>query len=220
MFDTYQMMTKYASKQYAKENMNNLAFRFRNTTDKIEKNKIYATLFVNLFPMMLKLQRTHLDIPNEEKVEICMEKLLTALKSFDHTKVKFSTYYHQCLSNQLLSQDTKQRCTKRKVWRRVISDELKTDNAFKKIKSPISKDLKLIEKLKDSDLLTTTEKEYCACILAGYSTQKELQEKLKLAERMKNITVDNPIYNSVNSRLVNEVKNSLKQKLKECLIEL
>ena len=58
MYSTYQMMSNATNKQYLDKTLEELVEDYKkpNVTMSV-KNKIFAAMFVKLFPMMLKIQQ-------------------------------------------------------------------------------------------------------------------------------------------------------------------
>lgn len=219
MFVTYQVMScRKSTELEEKFTIDELARMFDDeNTSSFEKNKIYATIYCQLFPMMIKLQRSHSLLSNEEKAEICMYMLLCALKTYKkQKKIKFSTYFYQCLGNHFLTYTNKQKSNKRKIWFNLATDATALTDALNKLDKTITnREMKLLRIIKEHDSLDIYEKEYCACLLAGYTKSKEIADKLKLATRMQNISMDNPLYEKTNSKLIYKLKNSIKNKLRD-----
>lgn len=217
MFDTYKMMSKNTEKSWDNIDLSDLVFKFKSEQNPYVKSRVYASVFCRLFPLMFKLARTYTNLTLEDKAEICSQTLLDSLiKYAEGKKIKFLTYFHTSLKNKLITATTNQQLLKRKVQLYTVANSEKVLYILDSIDGSSNADLerKFILEVIDSDKLSTLEKEYCVCALAGYKNS-EIGRKLDLAFRVNNIGMDNPIHDKENKRLASKVRRKLRVKLKD-----
>lgn len=215
MFMAYKSMISKCIPTFDINDTNSLVLEFQECTHNKRKNEIYATLFCNHFPMMVKISNKYHNFSNEEKVENCMCVLLYALNTYKKDcKTKFTTYFYQGLDNSYKTLISRSQTNKRKVWGLIDRQEGCFDRALDKLsKRPIPKnDLDAIKRIQENDQLDAIEKDYCTCVLSGFTRSRDIADLLHLAKRVNNMEVTNPLYEKTNINLVNKVRSGLKNR--------
>ena len=69
MFATYDMMKRCTNDTYLNKELNELVVEYRNTTEARERNRLIATIFCKVYPMILKIQKTFYMLTPEQKME-------------------------------------------------------------------------------------------------------------------------------------------------------
>ena len=188
MFSTYKIMSAHPCKELQDKTLEDLCLEYNQTTNMKLKNNIYRTMYCKLFPMMLNVQKNYPTLTNEQKVEVTMFILISTLrcyKGIEKERTKFSTYYCTNLKNGMVTVINSMKCHKRCVWMNMI-DNAETVSyvlSTQKDKEKETTNNYFLDNLKSAKYLSTLEKEYCGCVLAGYTKLDELSELLDLNNR-------------------------------------
>ena len=57
MFETFKLMSACTNKEYLSKDIDTLAIAYQKTQSARERNRLIATIFCKLYPMMLKISR-------------------------------------------------------------------------------------------------------------------------------------------------------------------
>lgn len=174
MFETYKLMQKVNTTLLKEKTLEEVVFLFQTTADGRVKNKCFAYIFCELFPMLLKIHKKYVNFNHEEKTEVvitCLERSIQRYKI--NTKTKFSTFLYGNIVNGFISYYERLNRNKNKVW---LNIQRTTDNT-----NPLSKvkyvDNNLRYNMFVNDLKTIMEPEelsLCKLLMAGYKNKKDL----------------------------------------------
>lgn len=199
MFTTYKLMRNCTNDSYLKKSLEDLVEDYKKTDNPMKRSKIVAAMFCNVFPMILKIQEKYYSLTNDQKVDHAIFHLIRSIRYYDNkkNKVKFSSFYYTHLTNQMKTLLTTENSLKKAAFQNIVrnNDEvltLYTQNAPDK--SLENDDRYYLSNLENNPYFSSEEKEYCSCILAGYTKTKEIAEKLNLEDRYNlNKGVTNPL---------------------------
>lgn len=174
MFETYKLMQKVNTTLLKEKTLEEVVFLFQTTADGRVKNKCFAYIFCELFPMLLKIHKKYNNFSHEQKTEEiigCLER--SANKYKPQTKAKFSTFVYGNTIRHLINVYAASNRNKNKVW---LNIQHTTDNI-----NPLSKvkyvDNNLRYNMFVNDLKTIMEPEelsLCKLLMAGYKNKKDL----------------------------------------------
>lgn len=216
MYSTYRLMCRGTNSIYLNKTLEELVDDFRNSkSNEISKrNKIVAAMFIKVFPMILKIQSKYYNLTNEQKVDHALFHLVRSIKYYNKSSSKFSSFFYTHLSNQMKSLLSSQNSLKNAVFQNLVADNEETLNRYIDTESDnnnIVTENYFLQDMYNSSQLSTEEKEYCACILAGYTTPK------LIANKMYNTPlVQSPINISKikkDLKKIKSIKDSIKQKM-------
>ena len=231
MQETYRMMRACTNEQLLARNLDDLVHEYKQTNDARQKNKLISTIFIKVYPMILKLQKKYYSLTAEQKMEHALFHLVKSLNNFTENKVKFSTFLHLHLSNQFSTLLTTEWTDKRAVFQNIVTDNdlaLQTycDNTIDDGYEQQEK--QFIQEIKDSSYLSSEEKTFCTSVLSGFSKANEIGGLLNLAKRLKlkSKCVANPLIamnkdakekaeDAAVKKYVTKIKEQLKQKRKK-----
>lgn len=188
LFITYNLMRACTTKECLDRDIDDLAKEYKLTENARERNKLIAAIYCQLYPMMIKISKKYFSITPEQKLECALTNLVKGLTKWDSKKTKFSTFYHLDFANQMKSLYTAENSLKRAVFQNIIDCNEEALNIYSETetdKSYEDNEKELLHDIKNSSFLSSEEKEYCGCVLAGITTTKEIADKLKLEERCK-----------------------------------
>ena len=228
MFETFKLMSACTNKEYLSKDIDTLAIAYQKTQSARERNRLIATIFCKLYPMMLKISRKYFSLTNEQKTEHALYHLVKALERFDNKKMKFSSFFHTHFSNQMKSLLTSESNYKRAAFQNIVKHNEEALNVY--VQSAPDKDFKdsdlgLIEDIKNSSYLSTEEKEYCTCVIQGVDTSKEISQMMNLNQRMplkrplisSLISIDEDtkklLEEKATAKNIKKIKDSLKRKM-------
>ena len=153
------------------------------------RNKVISAMFVKVFPMILKIQKKYYSLTNEQKVDHAIFHLIRSISYYKNDgKVKFSSFFHTHLCNQMKTLLTSQGSYKNAVWQNIVADN---DNVLKWYsQNKVTKNMDMTEKyfldnLKASCHLSSEEKDFCACVLAGYDKMQNIADKMNMSNPIK-----------------------------------
>lgn len=236
MYSTYKMMSNCTNSFYLDKTLEELVEDYRALQENItvvkkkEQNKIVAAMFVKVFPMILKIQSKYYSLTNEQKVDHAIFHLIRSIKYYNgsnskNKKVKFSSFFHTHLTNQMKTLLTTQNNNKNAVFQNIVEDNDWQLNKYihgeMDNKSYDYQERTLINDIKTSTHLSQEEKEFCLCYLMGYNKMQQISDKLNLKQRL---NVTNPINKNIQNeqdlekqtqyqlRQVRKIKKSLKEK--------
>lgn len=228
MFETFKLMSACTNDEYLSRDIDTLAKQYRETESARERNRLIATIFCKLYPMMLKISHKYFSLTNEQKTEHALYHLVKALERFDSKKMKFSSFFHTHFSNQMKSLLTAESSHKRAAFQNIVKHNDEALNVYSQTaldKDFKDSDLGLIEDIKNSSYLSTEEKEYCTCVISGVDTAKEISKMLNLNSRMPLkkplvnplIVMDNNAQQELEEKTslknIKRIKDSIKQKV-------
>ena len=221
-------MSACTNSEYLSQDIDTLALAYQKTQSARERNRLIATIFCKLYPMMLKISRKYFSLTNEQKTEHALYHLVKALERFDNKKMKFSSFFHTHFSNQMKSLLTAESSHKRAVFQNIVKHNDEVLNVYAQTASDKEfkdSDLGLIEDIKNSSFLSTEEKEYCTCVISGVDTAKEISKMMNLDKRMpikkplisSLIAVDETTKNLLEEKAmaknIKKIKDSIRQKV-------
>lgn len=234
MYTTYKLMANCTNSTYLNMDLEDLCEGYKKTESVTKRNKIIAAMFCKVYPMVLDIQKKYYSITNEQKVEHALFHLVRSIKYYKQDgKVKFSSFFHTHLSNQMKSLLSSENSLKKAAFQNIVRNNDNVMNWYAKnepIKSYEQSEIYVLENLKNSSYLSTEEKEYCACIIAGYDKVQQISEKLNLTNR-----VQDPIRNtkkeytpeqiiklqdSRNQKRIRDIRKSIKDKINKYGIEV
>lgn len=228
MFTTFKLMRACTNEELLARDLNDIVAEYKITEDARKRNRLIATVFCKLYPMILKLQKKFHTLTTEQKIEHALYHLVKALERYDSKKMKFSSFFHTHLSNQfktLLSMECSQ---KRAVFQNIIANNAEYMDLYAHTapaKPYEHTDIGLINDIKNSSYLSSEEKDYCSCVVAGIDKMSDIAKVLKIdsIESIKKPLVSNPLLEiSDKEKLANQeklaiervrkIKNSIKKK--------
>lgn len=221
MYSTYKLMSNCTKKQYLDKSLEDLCKEYNATENAGIRNKIVAAMFIKVFPMIQKIQSKYYSLTNEQKVDHALFHLVRSIKYYKNNNVKFSSFFHTHLTNQMKTLLSSENSLKKAAFQNIVRDN---DNVLTwYAKNESMKDYEQTERymlqcLKDSSYLSTEEKEFCACVLAGYDKMATITEKLNLNERMstnpiKSVNInDFDTTKKIDTKYARKIKKSLKEK--------
>lgn len=194
MFNVYKIINNISTKELEGYSLDDVARLFKNSTDEKFKNKCFAYVFKNVYPMLLKIYNKPRFgyIQYDDKTEECLVAVLYALEHWDEKRgYKLSTYIYSKVNCSLISLETLYNSNKNKVFQNITyleQDKTIYDHILNSIKYNSSEKLfNYIKDLDESSILNKDEIEYCKGILKGYTTNKQLSDYLN----KKDITIYN-----------------------------
>lgn len=229
MFATYKLMTSSTTEVYLGKTLEELVEDYKRTEDVRKRNKIIAAMFCKVFPMILKIQEKYYSLTNEQKVDHAIFHLIRSIRYYDSkkNKVKFSSFYFTHLTNQMKTLLTAENSLKKAAFQNIVrnNDEvlnLYAQNAEDKMLE-YSEEY-FLKNLEENTYLSSEEKEYLTCQLAGYNKTKEIAQKLDLDNRYNlKKAVTNPLAvmdlqkrqeldEKIAVRRIRRIRDSIKQK--------
>ena len=213
MYSTYQMMSNATNKQYLDKTLEELVEDYKkpNVTMSV-KNKIFAAMFVKLFPMMLKIQQKYYTITNEQKVDHAIFHLHRSIYHYKKNNVKFSSFFHTHFCNQMKTLLNCENNLKNAVFQNIVKDNeniLKWYNNTAQSKTYSDTERYLLFNIKNCSFLSSEEKDYCACILAGYDKMQQISDRLNISKKDGSVT--NPIATTNLEELQKQHKKELRK---------
>lgn len=228
MYDTYKLMSSCTNSTYLNKELEELCEDYKATENVRTKNKIIAAMFCKVFPMILEIQKKYYSLTNDQKVEHALFHLVRSIRYYKNNNVKFSSFYHTHLTNQMKTLLTSENSLKKAAFQNIVRDNDNVLTWYTKnepSKNYENSDEYMLQTIKNAPKLSSEEKAYCACIIAGYDKSSQIIEKLNLPPEpvkvKKNVT--NPI-NEMSiekqvqmeekrqSRRIRKIKQSLKDK--------
>lgn len=202
MYDTYRSITSIPVKELEHLSLNEVAVLFQQSTDREFRNKCFAYVFKNVYPMLLGIHHNekYAKLTHDDKTEECLCCTLYAMEHWTPKRgQKLSSYINMVVNSCFTTMLGKHvNCNKHKVFDNLIEADDKTLGLIlSSIKDTNDKKpmVDLICKLDNSTLLTRDEKDYCKNLMNGYVTNKEM------ASQMKHIT-SIPRYNKKKKQFV------------------
>lgn len=187
---------------------------FQTTKDKRLKDKCFAYIFCDLFPMLLTIFQKYTFIEPAEKVEHCISTLLHSMTKFSPTgknnkKIKFTSYAYGNIRNALLTATSLYtHNNKKKIWSNLISgNEENVTYTMNKVgeNDKYMDNFDLVESIKNANL-TDLEKQLCIAYLKGYTKADDL---ISVVEQFH----DNSSEQAMKKELT-KVRNSLRAKVR------
>lgn len=225
MYETFKVMSNCTTPQYLEKELEELVEEYKKTTRMSVRNKIVAAMFVKVFPMILKIQKKYYSLTNEQKVDHAIWHLIRSISYYKNDgKTKFSSFYHTHLCNQMKTLLTSQSNYKNAVWQNMTADNENVLNWH--AKNEACKNIELTDKyfldnLKHSCHLSSEEKDYCACVIAGYDKMQSIAEKMHVSNPLKNMNIqDLEKENKRELRKIRKIKQSIKEKIKKYGIDV
>lgn len=213
MYSTYKSMCSCTTKYYLDKDLEDLCTLYRGTCDAGKRNKIYAAMFCNLFPMMLKIQSKYYSLTNEQKVEHALWHLLRSIRYYKNNgKVKFATFFHTHFTNQMKTLLSTQNNLKNAAFTNIVKDnQLAMKNYSNSVsdKAMEHTDWYMTETINNSKYLSSEEKLLMNCMNQGFVKSRDI------AYEMNRIT--NPMRKIIDEkaelRKVRKIKQNIKNKI-------
>lgn len=211
MYDTYKLMNGFKKPNLSCLDLNELVEGFLQNKDNSMASNYFASIYCNLFPMILKIQKTFGNLTNEQKVE---ESLITLYRSILKYKTsnlaKFSTFFHNNFKRALITLTTQQNCQNRKVWNNIFYvDKADMERIINRKRSSASSYLSYLDELHMNDSLNKEEKLFCDAILNGFKTSKDIMNYFNITDiDLYDIKRNKPINKLITD---NQIKNRFKK---------
>lgn len=229
MYTTYKLMSAATNDTYLNKTLEELVEDYKKTNNQGIKNKVIAAMFCKVFPMILKIQEKYYSLTNEQKVDHAIYHLIRSIKYYKNNNVKFSSFYYTHLTNQMKTLLSAENNLKKAAFQNIIRNNEEVLNTYTQNTPDKTIDYSeqyFLDNLRNSTYLSSEEKEYCACILAGYTKTKEIANKLNFGERTKVRRVTNPLMimdmnkqqqldEKFAERKIRKIRNSLKEKMQK-----
>ena len=232
MFTTYKSMQSYTNDELLNRELDDLVTEYKSTDDARRKNKLIATIFCKVYPLILKLQKKFYSLTPEQKIEHVLMHLITCLQAFNRDgkrKNKFITFFQHHIQNKLQSLYRDENLQKRAVFQNIVKNNAEVMDDYNKVTA--DKDYELsnryfINNLVASTFLSSEEKEYCLALLAGFNNSKDISKVLKLEERYNLKRVTNPLVvmekskeqeldEQASMRRIRDIRTSIREKIKK-----
>ena len=187
MYQTLRFFTRSNNfKDLEQISIDEIVRRFKNAKDNNVRGKCMSAIYIKLFPMIIKIQRSFPTLTMEQKVDACLLVLQSNLERYKiGDKTKFTSYFYGNLQRFFITVQNKEKCHKRSVWQHMVEPkDVKTkDYLFDINKSTTNKPAE--SRLFQTDImrspnLTYNEKIMCLKLLEGYKTNKELIGKIPI----------------------------------------
>ena len=183
MYNTYKLMSSCTNSTYLEKDLEQLCEEYKQTDDARKRNKIISAMFCKVFPMILKIQEKYYSLTNEQKVEHAIFHLIRSIEYYNKSSAKFSSFYHTHLTNQMKTLFTSENSLKKAVFQHIVKDNDKalswhTNNTPDK--QYIDTDDYMLDVIKNATKLSSEEKAYCICVLAGCEKPQQILQHLKL----------------------------------------
>lgn len=221
MYATYKLMQNCTNSQYMDKELEELVLDYRKTESITKRNKIVAAMFVKVFPMILKIQSKYYSLTNEQKVEHALFHLIRSIKYYKNNNVKFSSFFHTHLTNQMKTLLTSQNNLKNAVFQNIVRDNENVLNWY--IKTKAAKGYEdseeyMVDMIKNSTKLSSEEKQFCELYLKGYNKMQQISEKMNIN---KGVTDPIKIMTQTPEEIEKQKKRDLRKvrKIKQSLIE-
>lgn len=221
MFSTYQLMRNYCGNTLDKYSLSYLVRLFKSATDKRGRNKYFSAIFCKVYPYILETSKKFIYLQDEQKVELTLLNLYTALNNYDcNSSAEFFTYFHKSLHNKLLSYDERQKSgQKNQAWNNLI--DMSDDSYEYTINSVESKDAtelynKLLLDIETSNVLNLEEKLYCKAIMLGANTADDIirYTGMSCRKRTSKRKLTYPMSDSSAKRIITSIRDSIREKVK------
>ena len=217
MFATYKLMSSCTNEEYLSRDLDDLVAEYKETVDARKRNKLIATIFCKLYPMMLKLMKKYYTLTPEQKIEHAVYRLVMGLEMHNPKKMKFSSFFYMHFSNHMKTLYTNSLAPCRAAFANIVGNNDEVMRVYSETAIEKENSVKgLLKDINDSTWLSSEEKKYCSCIAVGLKTPQEIQKIMKfdLNKDVKKPLVSNPIIS--NSLLPNNIKyKEEKQKIEK-----
>ena len=186
MYDTYKLMYQAKCTEYLNLDYNTLVEMFNNASNERVRNKVFASIFCKLFPLLFKVQKKFPTLTNEQKAEESLFMLYRSIKKFDpkKSKVKFSNYIYSNYQNTLINFRVMHDKRNERLWNNLYEANGITTQERKLLycenTTSSSEFLSYLNNISHNNLLNTEEQIYCECILSGLTKANEILSELKL----------------------------------------
>lgn len=226
MYTTYKLMFNCTNTTYLDKSLEDLCEEYNNTLNVDKRNKIVAAMFCKVYPMILTIQKKYYSITNEQKVEHALFHLVRSIKYYKNDgKVKFSSFFHTHMENQMKTLLTSENSLKKAVFQNIVRNNDNVLNWY--VKNEPTKNIEMsdeyfLDNLENSTYLSTEEKDYCKCVLQGFDRTKQISKELNLTQKYnitdpinENMSVEkqHQIQEQRDQRRIRKIKQSIKDKL-------
>ena len=227
---TYKTITACVDKEYLKQSLEELVKAYKETNSARERNKLIATIFCKVYPTFLKIQKRFYSLTKEQKIEHALYHLIKGIQRYKcDKKVKFHTFLQTHWTNQMKSLLTMENSHKKAAFQNIVDNNDEILDYY--TQNVATRDFEMTDEycymnIKDSELLSTEEKEFCECVLQGYTKTREIADKLQLDKRYGLKRMTNPLVvmdtekakaadDKAALRRVRSIRDSIKQKLQK-----
>ena len=198
MFNTAKMFAPLATPEWKAKSLEELCEIYQTENlDSKTKNIVFATVYTKLFPLMLKICKNFKDLTSEQKAETTCVKVDFCLKHFRMpSTAKFSTYFHTSLVGHLINDRKSSHSMKKEVWHNIVqpselrnhklvkTEFIEVPQEFAESHTYRSQDeLELINCLKNSDLFTQQEADFCNCLYFGHTKYEDIANRIKVEKK-------------------------------------
>lgn len=220
MYETFKRLSNCTTQFYLHKELEELVEIYKKNDSMSVRNKVISAMFVKVFPMILKIQKKYYSLTNEQKVDHAIWHLIRSIAYYKNDgKTKFSSFYHTHLCNQMKTLLTSQSSYKNAVWQNIVADNDNVMTWYARNKA--SKNMELTEKffldnLKTSCHLSSEEKDFCACVIAGYDKMQNIADKMNVTNPIKNMNINELDLEKENKRelrRIRKIKQSIKEKI-------
>ena len=226
MFESFNRFSLVNTNELKGKTLEEVVRIFQETSSKKVRNKCFAYVFCDLFPMFLKLFNKYTAPDPIEKVEECIYYVARSMSRYnlkDQDKIKFTSYVYGNISRAYITlTHNYSKNNKRKVWNNLVAwDEETLRWYLSSIKDEDQSyaNFDLIFSVDNNELLDQAEKDLCKSLILGYNKSEDLISRLKITHKQvknqetKQLMTVPLTLNQAKSRL-SKLKKSLRIKVK------
>ena len=213
MFRTYEFFKSSINVEDLKGlTINELIKGYKEAKSEYKRSKYFAAIFLDLFPMIFKIQKTFVTISNEQKVESCMNVLYKNLNKYrlGDKKTKFTSYFYGNYRRNLIGiKNRNSKHLNKKVWENLV--QCNDEKVFNYLIDSINKannnsefDIHIFNDNIDNSMLNSMERVYCKQVVQGYTKAKDLSKYMFLGTGLP--------YTKIRSK-INKIRKGLREKL-------
>jgi len=224
MYATYKLMLSCTNESYLERDVDDLVREYREEVEARKRNKLIATIFCKLYPMILKIQKKYYNMTPDQKMEYALFHLVKGLSQYNNKKMKFSSFFYLKLSNMMKTSVQLDYTPSKAANTNVVSNsdevlriysETKTDREYADSEEGLLKDIS------ESKYLSSEEKQYCSCIVAGITKTEEIKKVLKIEEKVSKSLITPPTLSPEERKKktdkqaqlkIKQIKDSIKKK--------
>lgn len=186
MYATHKLMLSCTNEELLARDIDDLVREYRETVEARKRNKLIATIFCKLYPMILNIQKKYYNYSFEQKIDYALFHLVKGLSQFDNKKMKFSSFYYLKLSNMMKTLVQVDNSPSKAANVNVVDNSDEVLRIYSETMSDRDYEFSeqgLLRDIKESKYLSSEEKEYCSCIVAGINKAEDIKNVLKLEKR-------------------------------------
>lgn len=186
MYATYKLMVSCTNEQLLARDIDDLVSEYKVEMDARKRNKLIATIFCKIYPMIIKIQKKYYNLTPEQKMEYALFHLVKGLSQYDSKKMKFSSFFYLKLSNMMKTFVQVEYSPSKAANQNIVGNSDEVLRIYSETMSDREYDVSeqgLIRDIKGSKYLSSEEKEYCTCIVAGINKTEDIKKVLQLEKR-------------------------------------